>query len=134
VQRQNRHPDKAEKNLRQAVEIQTALVQRFPKNVPYRLSKVRFQNDLADLLMEQKRWGESRPVLESNINLLEKLISQDEQMKHQTGILAINYSKLAKSLTMLGEPALAAQADQRAHELGPPPPREKKKKFPPKGP
>jgi tetratricopeptide (TPR) repeat protein len=133
-QRQSRQLDRAEKNLRQAVEIQNALVQRFPKNIPYRLSKVRFQNDLGDLLLDQKRWKEGRSVLESNISLLEKLIAQDEQLRHQTGILAINYSKLARALNALGEPQAASAAEQRANELGPPPPRDRKKKGPSKGP
>jgi tetratricopeptide (TPR) repeat protein len=136
VQKQ-KSPEKAEKNLRQAVELQNSLVQRFPKVAVHQLMNVLFQDALADMLLEQKKWQESRTLLESSIRQLKQLVGQDKSMMYMGGSLADDYAKLARVLHELWKPELAAQADLQAREVRQslpkgPPGFPKDKKGPPK--
>jgi serine/threonine protein kinase len=117
LHRVNKQLDTAEKDLRQALTLQNALVQRFPKVLFHQFAKSIFQDTLIDVLMDQKKWTESRSLLESSIQRLEMLIGKDEKMRSLTFPLANYYFKLARALRGLEMPELAAQAEQRAREL-----------------
>jgi serine/threonine protein kinase len=117
VQKQNRQLDKAEKNMRQAVDLQSSLAQRFPRVQFHQFMVVFFQDGLVDVLLEQKKWADSRPLLESSIKQLKKLMGQDKTMLFLSYPLSEDYSKLAKTLRELQEPELAVEADRQAREL-----------------
>jgi serine/threonine protein kinase len=117
LQKQNHQLDKAEKNLRQAVVLQNSLVLRFPKVPFHQFLNVQFQDALVDVLLEQKKWEESRPLLESSIKQLTKMLGQDKNKSFLGFALADDYGKLAKVLHAVGNPELAAQAEQQAKEL-----------------
>jgi serine/threonine protein kinase/tetratricopeptide (TPR) repeat protein len=107
----------AEKNLRQAVELQNTLAQRFPKVWFHQFMNVLFRDTLVDVLMDQKKWEDSRPLLDTSIKQMKKLLGQDKSMMFLNFALANNYTKLARTLRELHEPELAAQADQQAREI-----------------
>jgi tetratricopeptide (TPR) repeat protein/tRNA A-37 threonylcarbamoyl transferase component Bud32 len=117
VQRQNHQVEKAEKNLYQAVELQNSLAQLFPKVSFHRFMNIVFQDALAEVLMEQKKWQESRPLLETSIKQLKKLIRQEPDLVFLNNPLADNYGRLAKTLNALGERELASDADRQAREI-----------------
>jgi tetratricopeptide (TPR) repeat protein len=109
--------DKAEKNLRQAVDLQHALVQRFPRVPFHRFLKVVFQDALVDVLMDQKKWEESRPLLESSLALLKQLAAEDQHVPFLSYTLAEDYAKLARVHYALGSRRLGLQADRQYREL-----------------
>jgi serine/threonine protein kinase len=117
TQRKNGEAEKAEKNMRQAVALQNSLAQRFPKVQFHQFTNIMFHDRLIDVLLDQKKWADSRPLLESNIKQLKKLIGQDKSLLWWNHPLADNYGKLAKTLRELQEPELAAQAEQQAREI-----------------
>jgi serine/threonine protein kinase len=121
VQRQNHDLPAAEKNLRQAVQVQNTLAQRFPDSTFHQLQKARFQDNLADVLLEQKKWEDGRQVLEASIKHLTKVVGKDEGLRWLNHVLADRYGKLARALRALEEPELAADAERHARELRPPP-------------
>jgi tetratricopeptide (TPR) repeat protein len=114
IQRQNHELTKAENNLRTAVELQNALAQRFPNSPFHLLMKAKVQDGLADVLMEEEKWEDSRQLLESSIKLFTKEIGNDDNLRRFNFILADKYARLAKALRALDELALAAQADRQA--------------------
>jgi eukaryotic-like serine/threonine-protein kinase len=117
VQRHTQQLDKAEKNLRQAVDLENSLVLRFPKVSLHRLLQGKFVGALTDVLLEEKKWDECRALMETSISELIKSIGQGEQMKFLTLTLADQYSKLARVLRESAEPELAAQAERQARAL-----------------
>lgn len=117
VQKQNKELDKAEKNLRLALQDQNSLVQRFPKVFFHQFGKARIQDSLADILLEQKKWDECRQMLESSNVILEKLATQEERMKFLNYALVDNYQKLARAYREMGQAEPAAFAEQRATDF-----------------
>jgi serine/threonine protein kinase len=117
LQKQSNQLDQAEKNLRQAVVLQNSLVLRFPKVPFHQYINVMFQDALADVLVEQKKWQESRPLVESSIKQLTKMLGQDKNKTFLGFTLADDYAKLAKILRGLGQPELAARAEEQAKEV-----------------
>jgi serine/threonine protein kinase len=117
VQRQNHEPDKAEKNLRLAVDVQNSLVQRFPQVAFHQFMRVLYEDSLVDVLVDQKKWVDSRPLLESSIKHLKRIIEQDKGLGFLAFALADNQARLARVLRELHERRPAVQAALEAREL-----------------
>jgi serine/threonine protein kinase len=117
VQKHTQQLDKAEKNLRQAVDIQITLAQRFPKIAFHRFLHGKFVDSLVDVLLEEKKWDEGKPLVEASIAELKKALNQDEKSRFVRIALADHYGKLAKILRETAEPELAADAERQAQEL-----------------
>jgi tetratricopeptide (TPR) repeat protein len=117
LQKANKELDKAESNLLQALDLQTTLAQRFPKMDLHLFLKIRFQDELINVLLDQKKWAESRPLLESSISQLKKMIAKDVNAKFLHFALADDSYKLAKALYQLDDPELANYYEHQAEEI-----------------
>ena len=108
-------PD-AEKNFRQAIDIQAALVSKFPDVPTYGLWLATFRIALADTVIHLNQPAEARVGLEGTISTLLRQLEQKPETPRPHDLLALGYSKLAVALRQLGEKEKADEAAQKAEQ------------------
>jgi tetratricopeptide (TPR) repeat protein len=115
-------PALAEAHLRKALEVQSSLAKRFPKNSFYRLGTAIIHESLAGLLQDLqdlKRLPEARSALQDSIASFREFLQKEPKAGFVRGVLAENYASLAKLLRKLGDDKAAAEADGQARDLRP---------------
>jgi tetratricopeptide (TPR) repeat protein len=112
-------PSGAEHRFREALELQSALVRRFPRISSYRFWAAVIHETLARLCEEQGRMPEARSELERSIALFEEVLQIDTRAWPVRGILALHYEHLASLLSRLGDDPAAAEARVHAQQLRP---------------
>jgi len=110
-------PGTAERELREALEQQTTLNSRIPRNFSYRFGLAVIQESLAGLYLEQKRLPEARTAFEAAIAAFKDVLQNNSRAIPLHGILARNYLTLADVLKRLDKTAEAADAVHQAEAL-----------------
>jgi tetratricopeptide (TPR) repeat protein len=132
--------DAAEKNLREAITLQSQLVQRQSEDGVVSFWLAKFQFTLAEQLLERGRPQEARELLERSAAQLEQRLQTDAKLVFIHGNLHRVYLALADALSATGAYQAAIDADRRAAEhrqyLPPvlPPVREDRPAGPPRRP
>ena len=109
----------AGENLRQALDLQTGLVEQFPLMPGYRLAWARTVGDQADLARQQGQLAESRESLEKALVEFEAWLktADAEHAFLYRRVLAGLQRGLADTLRDAGESDLATHADERTAAL-----------------
>lgn len=110
-------PTTAERSLREALEQQTTLSRRFPRNFSYKFGLAVIHESLAGLYLEQKRLPEARIAFEAAIASFKDVLQNNSSAIPLHGILARNYLTLADVLKRLDKTAEAADAIRQAEVL-----------------
>ena len=110
-------PTRAEANLRKALAVQSALVERSPQAASYKFWRGVIQESLGGLLQEHNRLAEAKTALQDCIASFRDCLRNDGKPSPIPGILAHNYTSLADVLRRLGEDEAAAEATRQAREL-----------------
>jgi serine/threonine protein kinase len=113
----DRDPGATEVHLRRALDLQSALVRRFPGNVYYGFGVVMIREATVARLTERGQWVEARKMLEGSIVLLKQLQQIDSQPGLARAVRAHHYWNLADVLHHLGDDPAAAEAMRQAEEL-----------------
>ncbi|MGD0382156.1 MAG: hypothetical protein ABSA77_01455 [Thermoguttaceae bacterium] len=111
----------AESNLRKALDLQSALVRRYPKTFTYKFGMAIIYESLAVLLEKRGVLSEARCMLQASIDALKELSQNDPKAPPLRGILAHHYMSLAELLRRMGEKQAAADAEAQARNLRPGP-------------
>lgn len=130
--------DESEAHQRQAIKIQSSLVQQFPKAWSYRIWLSRMQESLAILLRDNRRFEQARTILEASIAILDQTLEQKPELWFVHRSLFDQNRILAEILDRLGEREKATDArenserhrqqftggshrppPERRHEIGP---------------
>jgi tetratricopeptide (TPR) repeat protein len=109
--------DAAEKQLREAVAVQSRVVKRYPEVVAYGFWMSMMERSLGRVLIERGKWKEARARLESAIDRLEALRKQDPSLRPVRPILGAAYRDLSQALTGAGEKELAAEVFRKSEEF-----------------
>ncbi len=109
-------PARAEANLRKALDVQAALVRRFPQSPAYKFWLAAIEESLGGLFQEHGRLGEARSALQDCIASFKDVLRSDAQAGHVRGILARNYMSLADVLRRMGEEQAAEEATRKARD------------------
>ncbi len=108
-----------EANLRKALEIQSTLVRRFPRNFSYQFEMAIADESLAGLFQEQGRLPEARSAQQDAITSFKEIMQNDPKAGPIRGVLAHNYANLSDLLRRMGEEQAAAEATRQAEALRP---------------
>lgn len=101
---------------RSAIELQGALVKRFPDNIPYRLWLAKMQESMSDGLLQAQQFEEAVAQVESSINILEEALQQSPEMQFIHRSLSEHYRQLAKIHGLRNDEGQALQAKATAAE------------------
>ena len=110
---------RAEASLRKALDLQSTLVRRFPRNSSYKFWMAIIHESLAGFLLERGQLAETRSALQDSIALLKEAMHDDPKARHIRDVLAGNYMNLADVLRRMNEDQAAADAIRQAHDLQP---------------
>jgi tetratricopeptide (TPR) repeat protein len=114
---QESDPAGAETQLQKALELQTALVRRFPKTTSYNFWMAVVQETLGTLLQQRGRLAESRRMQENSIAALEIMVDGDPHPGMLRGLLAYKYTWFADLLRQMKDEKGAAEALRKADQL-----------------
>ncbi len=109
----------AEASLRKALDLQAALVRRFPHISAYKFWLAVIHRSRAGFLQQRKQLSEARSALQESIALLKGAMRDDPKALHTRDVLAQDYMNLAALLRRMGDEPAAAEADRQARELLP---------------
>ena len=114
VFRRKRQPDAVERKLREALEVQSLLTERFPEASPYRAWTAIVQESLAKQLAHRGQLQEARLLLEESVEILNRLLDENAQATYVHKLLARSYTTLADVLTRIGNDDATAEAARLA--------------------
>jgi serine/threonine protein kinase len=100
----------AEASFREALAIQSLLVEQFPEVARFKLSQTYLQKSLAEVLKSQKKLDEARSLLEQSVAILKELSEHDHAAPFARMSMSPHYAALADVLSQLGEEEAAAEA------------------------
>jgi eukaryotic-like serine/threonine-protein kinase len=93
----------AEANLRDALELQSALVRRFPQTASYKFPLAIIQGSLAHLYQDQGKLPEACAMLQDCIGSYRALLETDARAPIR-GVIAFNYASLGDLLRRMDKP------------------------------
>jgi tetratricopeptide (TPR) repeat protein len=114
----NEQLTEAEEAHRQAVGIQTRLLEQYPQVVAYSFWLGLMDRSLGRVLGERGKLVEARTRLESATRRVESLWKKDARLKGARPFLGMAYYDLARVLSRSGESAKAKEALSRSQEFG----------------
>jgi serine/threonine protein kinase len=107
----------AESSLRKALDIQAALMRRFPHTSTNKFWLAVIRHSLAGFLQQRGQLSEARSALQECITLLKGAMRDDPKAMYIRDVLAQNFMNLADLLRRIGDEPAAAEADRQAREL-----------------
>ncbi len=112
-------PARAEANLREALDVQSALARRFPDNSSCKFWMAAVQESLGALLQEQGRVHEASSVLQDCVASYQDVLQDDVTSARARDVLVKNYMNLADVLRRTGQEQAAREAQRQAEDLRP---------------
>jgi tetratricopeptide (TPR) repeat protein len=109
----------AETNFRKALELQSSLVRRFPRNYFYQFELAVINESLARFFQDHDRLPEARTSLQDSIALFKGILENDPKAGPLRGVLAHNYMNLSDLLRRAGDEKAAEEAAQQAQKFRP---------------
>ena len=107
-------PKESEALLRKTLDLQSSLARRYPTTYPYQLMSAFTRRELAESLRSERRFAESRELLEASIVAIKKVLKEDAKGGPMRGVLADVYYSLADVLLDMGEKKASLEAEQNA--------------------
>src|SRR5262249_2202892 len=95
------------------------LVDNYPEVVAFGFWLGRMERSLGRVLTELGKWREARTSLESSVKRLEGLSKKNPHLRPAFTLLGQAYRDLARVLSLVGETALATEAQRNAREFDP---------------
>jgi tetratricopeptide (TPR) repeat protein len=117
---------KAEKNFRQALEMQKSIMRLDPDPGPHHAFKAGLERSLADVLWKEEKAKEAVAVLQASLKSLEAVLAEHGELGFLRFRLVADYDRLAEMFRELHdeEQSAAARARAKDHRQAlPPPPR-----------
>jgi tetratricopeptide (TPR) repeat protein len=114
--------DVAEASFREALSLQSSLVEQFPEVARFKFFQTHLQRSLAEVLRAQKEFAEARSLLEHSVTILTGLVEHDTTAPFARMSMSGHYATLADVLGDMGEDELAAEARSQVVKFRPPRP------------